>query len=304
MRHESDWWLGGFLIGFFVGLSLTLIYGWYLDPRIPTITPAQLDLADTETYILLIAAAYRSDRDLAKAEARLAKFKMDNVVQFIGDLAEHYINQNADIHDIHSLVVLADGLGQPCALCRLYLPTATSHSIEALTTIGRPSTAITSPTPTSTQIRVDEPIPRATLPSDQPLNDLSPTPNPTITPRSPKAPRVDPPFRLAQSVPLCDNSSDAHLRIYVQDRQGQGIPGIKINVRWANGEDSFFTGLKPEIDSGYADFDMQPDTIYQVSLGDSSITRVKDINQNAKTRCTNLANDISPSWQLVFQQTN
>jgi hypothetical protein len=44
------------------------------------------------------------------------------------------------------------------------------------------------------------------------------------------------------------------------------VPGIKIIVTWNQGEDHFYTGLKPELGNGYADFIMQADTIYSVRV--------------------------------------
>ena len=45
------------------------------------------------------------------------------------------------------------------------------------------------------------------------------------------------------------------------------MPGIEIVVNWDGGEDHFFTGLKPDIDSGYADFIMVPEVIYTLQAG-------------------------------------
>ena len=56
---------------------------------------------------------------------------------------------------------------------------------------------------------------------------------------------------------LCEEDSTTNgglLRIYVRDRIEQGVPGVKITVIWSGGTDTFFTGLKPEFDPGYADF--------------------------------------------------
>jgi hypothetical protein len=44
------------------------------------------------------------------------------------------------------------------------------------------------------------------------------------------------------------------------------VTGVRIIISWENGEDSFFTGLKPEIGNGYADFIMTPNISYTVRL--------------------------------------
>ena len=45
---------------------------------------------------------------------------------------------------------------------------------------------------------------------------------------------------------------------------------MEIDITWENGEEKFFTGLKPEIDIGYADFIMTPDVAYSVQLASGS----------------------------------
>jgi hypothetical protein len=44
------------------------------------------------------------------------------------------------------------------------------------------------------------------------------------------------------------------------------VAGAEIIVTWSQGEDHFFTGFKPELGDGYADFIMQPDTVYSVRV--------------------------------------
>ena len=45
--------------------------------------------------------------------------------------------------------------------------------------------------------------------------------------------------------------------VEVRNKKRQPIEGQEIIVSWSGGEESFFTGLKPEISDGYADFQMQ-----------------------------------------------
>ena len=104
---------------------------------------------------------------------------------------------------------------------------------------------------------------------------------------------------------LCDdNTTNAGLlRIYVRDRLNAGISGVKITITWSGGRDTFFTGFKPEIDPGYADFKMEPGQRYQVELSNvESIGEIPDVTIDSNTLCPNLPNDIDPSWQIVFQQ--
>jgi hypothetical protein len=93
------------------------------------------------------------------------------------------------------------------------------------------------------------------------------------------------------------------LRIYVRDRLGSGVPGVEIEVSWPGGKDRFFTGFKPEIDAGYADFEIRLDELYQVELVSvETVKPVPEIRINSDTLCPDLPVGIEPSWQLVFQQ--
>lgn len=72
---------------------------------------------------------------------------------------------------------------------------------------------------------------------------------------------------------------------------------------WSGGSDSFFTGFKPEIDPGYADFQMEPGELYQVKLLEAESTgEIPEIRIDNDRLCPNLADDVYPSWQVVFQQ--
>ena len=44
------------------------------------------------------------------------------------------------------------------------------------------------------------------------------------------------------------------------------MSGVKIVITWDGGEEQFFTGLKPELGNGYADYIMAPDVTYTVQL--------------------------------------
>ena len=104
-------------------------------------------------------------------------------------------------------------------------------------------------------------------------------------------------------MPLCDNSNGGLLRIYVRDRLGVGVPGAAIRISWPGGEDRFYTGFKPEIDPGYADFEIEPNELYRVELISlETAGPALEINIDPDTLCPDLPVEVDPSWQLVFQQ--
>jgi hypothetical protein len=102
---------------------------------------------------------------------------------------------------------------------------------------------------------------------------------------------------------LCDNTNGGLLRIYVRDRLGVGLPGAEIRISWPGGQDSFFTGFKPEIDPGYADFQVEPNELYRIELIALEIAGpAPEINIDPDALCPDLPVGVDPSWQLVFQQ--
>ena len=103
---------------------------------------------------------------------------------------------------------------------------------------------------------------------------------------------------------LCDNTPNGGLlRVYVRDRLGAGVPGVQVTIIWSGGKDTFFTGFKPNVDPGYADFQMEPGQRYQIELpGVETVGETPEVTIDNNTLCPELPADIAPSWQVVFQQ--
>ena len=64
----------------------------------------------------------------------------------------------------------------------------------------------------------------------------------------------------------CNAAQPATLAVYVQERDGRGIAGMALRVRWRGGEDRFYSGLKPERGAGYADFTMEQGRRYVIDM--------------------------------------
>ena len=95
----------------------------------------------------------------------------------------------------------------------------------------------------------------------------SSTPRPTSTPASTQPV----PFKLTGQDEVCDpNLPDGLLQILVVGSNGKQMPGMEIDITWETGEEKFFTGLKPEIGNGYADFIMTPEVAYSIQLASGS----------------------------------
>ena len=193
-------------------------------------------------------------------------------------LAERSINDGQDARDIRALARLADALGGTSAAMRPFIATPTSTPTLTPTPTSIP------PTPTPTRVVRDTSTPAATRAVRRTL-----TPGTTAV------------FGVAQSTALCDPAANGLLRVYVRDAAGKGVPGVQVLVNWPGGEDSFFTGFKPEADPGYADFKMETDEVYQVELVDTESDVAQEVGAGRGDLCPDLPPGVQPSWQVVLQ---
>jgi hypothetical protein len=278
MRDERIFWVGGFVAGFAIGLSLSLTYTWVLNPPpLTDTTPAALNPHDKEIYTVLTAASYAADGKLDRTKTRLAQLEDPNIENTIVALAERYINEGHDVRDVRALARLADALGKTSAAMRPFIATPTPTPPPTPTATPNP------PTPTPTRVV-----------------RVTPSPTPTVTPTPASADA----FGVAQSTALCDPTTDGLLRVYVRDGTGKGIPGVQVLVSWPGGEDRFFTGFKPEVDPGYADFEMKSGEAYQVELVGVKSDVAREVATGPTGFCRDLPSDVQPSWQIVFQKGN
>ncbi len=306
------------MFGFAVGLALSLTYGWVLDPRPLPVRPADLTAGDKEVYIRLVAAAFKYDQNETRLATRLAALEDPDFNNTITRLTEQYINEEQDLRDITALVNLADHLGYTTNVMIAFLatptPLPTSTATPAPTPTPRPSRTPTpvTPIPTATPLPTSTPTPTPTgtptatataTPTLSPTPSRTPTATRTPFPTRTPTPGPDSPYGVAQSVVLCDNTIGGLLRIYVRDRLGVGVPGVEIAVNWNGGRDTFFTGFKPEVDPGYADFQMKQEELYRVQLiSVETAGTAPEISVSDRDLCPDLAEGVIPSWQIVFQQ--
>jgi len=97
---------------------------------------------------------------------------------------------------------------------------------------------------------------------------------------------------------VCDADLVAPLiQVVVTTASGDPIPGVEIVVIWDEGEDHFFTGLKPELGLGYADFTMTPGVVYTLQLPGSG----EPVTGLQVESCVGEDGQVySGSWRLVF----
>lgn len=250
------------LLGFILGLAAGLAYSWILNPVEYTDTaPASLRQDFKEDHLSLIAAAYAASGDLNRARARLALLGVIASPEEMSRLAQSRLAAGRPESEARALAQLAAVLGE------------------------RPSPLIGTPSATPAQNN----LPTATT-----------SPSPTIRPSPTPSPTPGAPYVLIEQETLCDPAlPDPLIQILVQDAAGDGVPGVQILVVWDEGQDRFYTGLKPELGAGYADFTMEPGVTYSLQLleGESAITGI------VSGECaTSSGESFSGSLLLIFQQ--
>ncbi|HEC22143.1 MAG TPA: hypothetical protein ENI95_04405 [Chloroflexi bacterium] len=263
------------LAGLILGFSGGLYYAWFLNPvNLVNIAPSQLTSADQQAYILLISEAYLHDGDLERARERLATLGIRDVAQAVAVQADSAFLAGADTLQIRALTTLAEALGaQPMAA-------------DIFSGTIAPTPVAGSAIPTATSETVPSPTPS---PSPTPIS-ITPTPTPLIV--------VETELELIGRNVICDDEYPAGLiEIYVSTEFGRGIPAVEVQVMWEGGEDTFYTGLKPEVNPGYADFQMEPGQVYTVTLVGLSEPVVGIDSSDCFTGSGQIS---TPTYQLFF----
>jgi hypothetical protein len=250
----------GLLVGLLTGLVLALIF----HPVYVDAAPQALNDADKNAYRSLAAMAYVADHDLGRAQARLALLKDKNGPFGVAAQAQQELSQNgADTSSGKALSLLATA----------FVPTLSAAQVVATpqpgaTVTARPDFLLTPSATLDPNAAVMTATPSLSpTPTERPLTPLATfTPRVTATP----LPSLGYPFILTDKSDVCDARLPGLLQLEVNDKAENPVPGLRISVVWDGGEDLFFTGLHPNINPGYADFTMAPNTTYAVKVGDIS----------------------------------
>jgi len=262
-----------------MGLTAGLYYAWVVNPvRYVRTAPASLRLDFQEDYLALIASAHAATGDLLRAQTRLALFPDLQAAEALAALAQRRKAARRPEAEVQAMAQLAAALGER---------PGTRVPATIAITLAPTSRAPAQGTPPPTSTRTSTPAATTTLP---------PTPKPTLlataTPR--------PTYRLLSREKVCDASlSPPLIQVEALDAQGAPAPGAEALVVWDEGQDHFFTGLKPELGLGYGDFAMQVGTRYTVQLVGSQelVTGLK-----SESCLTPGAPAFPGSWVLRYQQ--
>jgi hypothetical protein len=163
--------------------------------------------------------------------------------------------------------------------------TLTQGSETSTQLVSTPTVATETSEPTTEVEATNTPVPVLTA-------TLRPTQIPTAT--------LGAPYQLVGQDTLCDPQlAQGLLQVVVIDKRRQHIPGAEIVITWNSGEEHIFTGLKPELGNGYADFLMTPDVTYSVRMADGGTPA----SELSAPECTNTdGNPSQGGFRVTFQQ--
>lgn len=312
-ENRGPWYL---LTGLALGLIIGLAYAWLVRPVQYTNTaPASLRSDFKDQYRVLIASAYASNGDLVRARARLELLQDEDAAKILAEQAQRKLAQDGSTSEARALGLLAVALGEapPTAI----QPDQSSEAPQdesggSLTPSGG---ANLTPSPTTVGDETSTPSSPTTSTPEEVISDtlailatLTTTPDPTRTPfltntplatRTP-TPTQGAPFVLQSRESVCDPKLEqALIQVEAYDAAEQPVSGVEAIVNWEGGENHFFTGLKPELSLGYADFIMTPGINYSLRLAEGG----QPITDLAAAECEDQDQErYWGSWLLVFVQ--
>jgi hypothetical protein len=289
------------LLALLVGLAAGLAYAWTIAPRaITDAGPNALRADFKDQYRSAIAAAYAATGDLPRAHARLALLEDPDPIDALNAQAQRMLagsGAGEGFEGADEVAALALALGEDGNDESFLTPTAETigqADSEQTSTASFPSaTPEISTEPTEAPEFTETP---ETIQTELAGTGIVSTPRPTLTP----TPEPGEPFALTGQETVCDpNLPDGLLQVVALNASRRQTPGIEIVITWDGGKEQFFTGLKPELGNGYADYIMTPDTTYTVQLARGSDVA---LGITAPTCQTADGDPFSGSIKLTFQQ--
>ncbi len=239
-ESRPPWFL---LTGLIVGLAIGLLFSWVLVPVEAPADPLTLRADFKDQYRALIAAAYVANGDLGRAQARLALLGDPDPARTLASQAQVTLGQGGSEDTVRALGILAAALEG-----RTFEDVTPTPQVALSGSPGLSGSATPTRTPGPTATPSRTPTPLATR---------TPTPTQGLA------------FILQDLAFICDPNLIAPLiQVLAFDAAGQPVPGVEVVITWDGGQETFFTGLKPDIGLGYADYEMTVDVLYTIRLTD------------------------------------
>ena len=259
------------LLALLVGMGLGLVYSWSISPkRINNADPVSLRADFKDQYRSMIAAAYQATGNLPRAQARISLLNDSDPVEALNAQAQRMLASSETFEQADQVAALASALDENSGQERLSGIPLSTPTVEVLNNLGNTFTPTLPPPPSDVPVLLTETSP--SLETQPVVMETQPTatediPRPTSTPTS----LPGEPFALSGQETICDaNLPDGLLQVLVLNPNRRQVAGIEIVLTWDGGKEQFFTGLKPELGNGYADYVMTPDTTYIVQLARGS----------------------------------
>jgi hypothetical protein len=246
------------LLALLVGLGLGLAYSWVISPlQVVDAEPIALRSDFKDQYRSAIAAAYAATGDLARAQARLTLLKDSDPIEALNAQAQRMLATGQSSEEADQVAALASALDQNGISQTIATQTP---KVEIANNTANPSTSTNPPPASEIPFQLTE-TPETV--ETQPITPAASTPRPTRT----SIPTLGSPFVLTGQESICDpNLPDGLLQVLVLNSNRRQMPGMEILITWDGGAENFFTGLKPELGNGYADYVMVADVTYTVQL--------------------------------------
>jgi hypothetical protein len=243
------------LIAIILGFGIGLAYAWVISP-VQYVDAEPIVLRDDfkDHFRSAIAAAYASNGDLERARARLNLLGDPDPAQALTAQAQRMLAIGESVETVQQVAMLASALqGELAVNPSNQTPTNNREST------GQSAATLTA-TPEASSLPTTESDPTGT-----PVPLLTATLRPTRT----TTPTLGAPYQLVGQDTVCDPElAEGLLQIIVTNVTRNQIPGAEIIITWSSGEEHIFTGLKPELGNGYADYLMATDTTYSVRMAD------------------------------------
>ncbi|MCD4803275.1 MAG: hypothetical protein K8R16_10090 [Anaerolineales bacterium] len=270
-QNRGNWYL---LTGLILGLLMGIVYSWVISPISQVDThPSLLRTDYKDIYRLLISRAYQANNNLPRAEARLNLIGDDEPALALAAQAQRFLAEGGD----HEMAVILANL---------------SAALQSREAAENPPVH-----PTGTAAATDSPENTEENGENNPDNPATSTQE-LVSSQTPP-PTESPPFILQESLPICDPTlGESLVQIVATNGSGDGIPGVAIQISLGiDPIEIFYTGLKPELGLGYADFSAEPGLTYQVSFPDSGLI-VPDVEVPA---CQNESDESYwGSWEIYI----
>lgn len=252
------------VLALLTGLVLGLAYAWMISPlRVTDANPADLRADFKDQYRSAIAAAFAANGNLPRAQARLLLLKDADTVSALNAQAQRMLANGEPPQQTDQVAALARVLeGDTIEVVPSRQP-ATEEAVDN----GEPAITATLPPPPPEAAIVLTETPVTALPQETQVESPISTLRPTQTP----LPTLGAPFVLTGQDEICDaNLPVGLLQVIVMNASRRQMPGMEILIAWEGGEEQFFTGLKPELGNGYADFLMAENVSHTVQLAAGS----------------------------------